>query len=274
MMKQKVFIPLFLIASIIFSPCSGQKQLDLTYIANSGFLIESKGKQVIIDALFENGWGSYLTPADSIVSHIINQQSPFNNSSLMLVTHHHGDHFNYLMLVAYLSANSENTLIAPPKVINELLKHPDYKKLENQIVKVDKINPVKNDTTIHGIRVRSFFLQHDSRPQIENLGFLMDIDNLRVFHSGDNTGAEIVEYEKLQLQNKNIDLALLNFYGFWNTTAEREFTDKYIDPKKIALMHIPPAEIDVVKDSVNLLSGFTDITVFESSMEKRIFIFK
>lgn len=273
-MKQKIFIPLFLIASIVFSPCSGQKQLNVTYIANSGFLIESKGKQVIIDALFENGWGSYLTPADSTVSDIINQQGPFNNSNLMLITHHHGDHFNSEMLVAYLINNSENILIAPPKVINELFKHPDYKKIEKQIVQIDKNNQENNDTTINGIRVRSFFLQHDSRPQIENLGFLMEIENFRVFHSGDNTGAKIVEFEKLQLQNENIDLALLNFYGFWNTTAEREFTGEYINPKKMALMHIPPAEINIVKDSVNLISGFTDITVFESSMEKQSFIFK
>lgn len=273
-MKRDLFIPLFLLAYTIFSPCSGQKQVDVTYIANSGFLIESNGKQVLIDALFKNGWDSYLTPSDSIVSDIINQRAPFNKSTLMLVTHNHGDHFNSAMVVAYLTGNSENKLIAPPKVTSEILKHPDYKKIENQIVQLDKINPEKNDTTIQGIRVRSFFIQHDSRPQIENVGFLIDMDNLVLFHSGDNTGAEIAEFEKLQLQTKNIDLGLLNFYGFWNTTEEREFTEKQICPKEIVLTHIPPAEIEIVKDSVDLITGFTDITVFERSMEKRSFIFK
>jgi L-ascorbate metabolism protein UlaG (beta-lactamase superfamily) len=273
-MKQILFILFFLLANIIFSPSYGQKQIDVTYIANSGFLIESNGKRVLIDALFENGWDSYLTPADSIVSDIIKQQDPFNNSTLMLITHNHGDHFNSSMVVAYLINNSENTLIAPPKVTNEILKHPDYKKVENQIVQLDKINQEKNDTTIGGIRVRSFFIQHDSRPQIENVGFLINIDNLKVFHTGDYNGSEIVEFEKLQLQNKNIDLALLNFYGFWNTTTELEFTEKYIKPKKIALMHIPPAEIEIVMDSVNRITDFIDITVFESSMEKKSFIYK
>ncbi|MDX2415629.1 MAG: MBL fold metallo-hydrolase [Bacteroidales bacterium] len=271
-MKIIVFIPFFLLANIIFSPSYGQNQIDVTYIANSGFLIESNGKQVLIDALFENGWDSYLTPADSIVSDIIKQQDPFNNSTLMLITHNHGDHFNSSMVVAYLKSNSENTLIAPSKVTNEILKHPDYKKVENQIVQLDKINQEKNDTTIEGIRVRSFFIQHDSRPQIENVGFLINIDNLKVFHTGDYNGSEIIEFEKLQLKNKNIDLALLNFYGFWNTTAEREFTEKYINPKKIVLMHIPPAETGIVKNSVNQITDFIDIAVFESSMEKKSFI--
>ncbi len=272
-MKRKILIPLLLLTNIIFSPCFGQKKIDVTYIANSGFLIESSGKQIIIDALFKHGWGNYLIPTDSIVSDIINQRDPFNISNLMLITHNHGDHFDPSMVVAYLLNNSENILIAPPLVTNTILKHPDHKKFESQIVQLDKINQEKNDTTIQGIRVRSFFIQHDSRPQIENLGYLIEIDKLKVFHSGDYNGSEIVEFGKLQLQNENIDLAFLNFYGFWNTKEEREFTEKYINPKKITLMHIPPAEIENVKDSVNLIEGFIDITVFESSMKRKSFIF-
>lgn len=273
-MKLNVFIPLlFFLAIIISPPCSGQKKIDVTYIANSGFLIESSGKKIIIDALFNTGWDNYLTPTDSIVSVIINQQYPFNNSKLLLITHSHADHFNPAYVADYLMYNSENILIAPPGVINALLKHPDYKKLENQIVQLDKKNQEKNDTVIQGIRVRSFFLQHDLRPQIENVGYLIDIDELTVFHSGDYNGSEIVEFDKLQLQNEHIDLAFLNFYGFWNTKEEREFTEKYINPKKITLMHIPPAEIENVKDSVEVIKDFIEITVFESSMKKKSFLF-
>jgi hypothetical protein len=40
------------------------------------------------------------------------------------------------------------------------------------------------------------------------------------------------------------------------------------------LFHIPPNEIKIVKDSVKLINEFTDITVFESSMEKKSFVCK
>ena len=76
----------------------------------------------------------------------------------------------------------------------------------------------------------------------------------------------------MQLQKEQIDLALLNFYGFWSTKEKRTFTDEYIHPKRIALTHIPPAEIKTVKDSVKLINDFIDITVFESSMEKNRYI--
>jgi L-ascorbate metabolism protein UlaG (beta-lactamase superfamily) len=270
-MERKIFILFLIFTNIIFSTCFGQKKIDVTYIANEGFLIESNGKKIIIDALFNKGWDNYLTPSDSIVSDIINQQGVFNNSNLMLITHNHGDHFNASMVVRYLLNSSKNILIAPPKVTNVISQHPDYKKFENQIVQLDKINQEKNDTTILGIRVRSFFIQHDSRPKIENIGYLIDIDNLKVFHSGDYNGSEVIEFDKLQLQNEYIDLAFLNFYGFWNTKEERVFTEKYINPKKITLMHIPPAEIENVKDSINLIDDFINITVFESSMKRKTF---
>jgi L-ascorbate metabolism protein UlaG (beta-lactamase superfamily) len=272
-MKRKLLIPLLLLTNIIFSSSFGQQKIDVTYIANSGFQIESGNKSIIIDALFKHGWDNYLVPTDSIISDIINQQNPFNNSNLMLITHNHGDHFDPTMVVEYLLNNEENILIASPNVTNAILQHPEYKKFGSQIVQLDKLNREKNDTTIQGIRVRSFFMQHDARPQIENVGYLIEIDKLKVFHSGDYNGSEIVEFEKLQLQNEYIDLAFLNFYGFWNTKEEREFTEKYINPKNIILMHIPPAEIESVQDSVNLIDDFIDITVFESSMKRETFVF-
>lgn len=270
-MKRKVFFSILILVNILNSSCSRQEKIDVTYIANAGFLIESNGKQIIIDALFKQGWDNYLIPEESIVSDIINQQDAFTHSNLMLITHHHGDHFDPSMVVAYLMNNSENILIAPPKVTDVIKTHPEIAKFEKQIVLLDKTDQEKNDTTIQGIRIRSFFIQHDSRPAIENVAYLIDIDKRKIFHSGDNTGADISELEKLQLQHENIDLALLNFYGFWNTKEDRNLTEEYIKPKEIVLIHIPPAEIEVVKDSVQLLDDFIGIAVFESSMEKKTF---
>ena len=267
-----VIITYLLISPIVFSQNTEHK-IEVTYIANAGFLIESSGKKILIDALFNNGWKTYLTPGATVVSRIINQQSPFTKVNLMLITHNHADHFNDSMVVAYLNSNSENILIAPPLVTNAIYNNPDFKN-ENQIVELDKNNRQKNDTTINGIRIRSFFILHDSRPQIEHVGFLIDIGAIKVFHSGDSNGSEGVEFEKLRLQKEQVDLALLNFYGFWSTKEERLFTEKYILPKRISLMHIPPNENKSLVDSVKLIRDFIDITVFESSMDKKSFIFE
>lgn len=273
-MNKIIFSLLLLLTNLIFQPCFGQKKIDVTYIANAGFLIESGGKKVLIDALFKNGWNSYLVPSDFVVSKIINQQTPFNNANLLMITHNHGDHFDDSMVVAYLNSNADNILIAPSMVTDTILKNIDFKNNESQIVVLDRINQEKNDTTINGIRIRSFFIQHDSRPQIQQVGYLININGFIVFHSGDYNGAEIIEFGNLQLQKEQIDLALLNFYGFWSTKEERQFTKEYIAPKRIALIHIPPAEVEIVKDSVKLINDFIDITVFEVSMKKKSFFYE
>ena len=240
----------------------------VTYIANAGFMIECRGKKILIDALFNKGWNTYFTPANSIVSNIINQKDPFNKANLLLITHNHADHFNDSMVVAYLNNNTENILIAPPSVTTAIFKNSDFKK-NNQIVELDNNCPYKKDTTINGIRIRSYFISHDTNAQIEHVGFLIDIGNIKVFHSGDSNGSDSADFEELQLQKEKIDIALLNFYGFWSTKEERLFTDRYILPKSISLMHIPPKDIFSVMDSVKLIHDFTEIKVFESSMDRK-----
>lgn len=272
-MKSKITILLLLLVNIMFSSQAQQKKIDVTYIANAGFLIENDTKQLLIDPLFKNGWDSYLIPSDSVVSKIINQEGPFSKSNLMLITHIHGDHFNASMVQEYLNNNPKNILIAPPVVANSVLENSDTKKIENQIVVPDKTNQKNNDTIIHGIKVRSFFLPHDTRLEIENLGYLVDIDGIKVFHSSDYVSTDVIEFEKLQLQNENIDLALLNYYSFWSTPEEREFVKTYINPKNIVLMHIPPAEFEIIQDSVQKINDFIDISIFKKSMKKTSFFY-
>ena len=211
-----VVLTVILFSQNLFSQKT-ENNIDVTYIANAGFLIESSGNKILIDALFNNGWNTYLIPTDSIVSKIIHQQAPFDGVNLMLITHNHEDHFNDSMVIAYLNNNTKNALIAPPLVTNSIIKNPTFKNNKNQIVELKKNNRDKNDTTINGIRVRSFFILHDSRPNIEHVGYLIDIGEVKIFHSGDNNGSDSVEYEKLQLKKEQINLTLLNFYGFWGT---------------------------------------------------------
>jgi len=251
---------------------SQQKKIEVTYIANCGFQIKSNNKQLVIDALFKEGYTDYLVTPDTIASEIISSKKPFNNVHLLLITHNHGDHFNDSMVVKYLNYSPNNIIIAPSSVTKAILEYPDYKYNKNQIVEINKVNH-NNDTMIQGIRIKSFFMQHDNRPEIENIGYLIDMDGIKILHTGDCTGADTIQLKNLQLQNRDIDLAFLNFYGFWRGQNKRNFTKKIVNPKNIVLMHIPPKEIESVKVSVNKISNFIDITVFEKSMEKKTFNF-
>lgn len=272
-MRTKLIFGLIIANTIASSIYSQQKKVEVTYIANAGFMIESNNKQLAIDALFNIGTNNsyYLNLEDSIATKIINCYEPFDKLHLMLITHNHRDHFKDSMVVKYLNHNSNNILIAPSLVTNAILSHPDYKKYPNQLVELDNINQDKNDTVIQGIRIKSFFIQHDFKPNVQNVGYLIEIGGIKIFHTGDYTGGETIKFENLQLQNENIDLALLNFYCFWESEEQREFTKSRINSKNVVLMHIPPKEIDAVKDFFSKKDGFSNITIFVHSMDKKSF---
>jgi len=266
-MKSLVYILLF--ANLSLVSFSQQKKIDVTYIANCGFLIGINDNQVLIDALFKEGFGEYLVTPDSITKRIMNGQGLFSNVHLMLITHNHQDHFNDSMVVKYLNHDIRNKLIAPRSVIDMIKKYPDYIE-RTQLIEA---NSMHKDSSLKKITIEAFQLQHDNRPEIENVGYLIEIDGVKVFHTGDYNCTNAIQLKNLHLESQSIDVALLNYYGFWHTEGIRNFTVHTLNPKNIVLMHIPPKEIDSVKASVNKISNFIDITVFDKSMEEKTFNF-
>ena len=99
-MKKSVVISLCLVLLIHSGDLKSQTiysgtllECSVTYIANSGFLLRSGGKSVLIDALFNNGFGRYAVPSNELKADMINGKPPFEKIDLFLVTHNHGDHF-------------------------------------------------------------------------------------------------------------------------------------------------------------------------------------
>lgn len=259
---------------IVVISCSNDKTVKITSIANCGFLVESNNKQILIDALFDKGYNQYLVAHDSISSNIINGVAPFDKSNLLLITHTDGDHFNDSLVIAYLSKDSKNLLFGPSSVIRSVLINPNGQRLKSQTVEIDSLHGYQLDTTVYGIRIKSYFMQHGQRVNFENVGYVIDIGGVIVFHSGDYTVAETEKFETLQLYDEKIDLALLNFYGFWVNEKEREFTKRTVNPKNIVLMHLPIEKVDFVIDSVAKIEDFIDVTIFRNSMESKVFYYK
>lgn len=261
------------IIMIVFISCSNEKTVNVKYIANCGFLVESDNKQILIDALFDNGYNQFQVANDSITDRIINGEPPFDKSNLLLITHTDEDHFSDSLVIEYLSNDSKNLLLGPSSVIREVLNNPNGQRLKNQIIEIDSLHDYQIDTIVNDVRIKSYFMQHGRRVNYENVGYIIDIGGVIVFHSGDYTVAETEKFEALQLQNEKIDLALLNFYGFWVNDKEREFTKRTVNPQNIVLMHIPIDKVDFVRDSVAKIDDFIDITIFKNRMDSKKFYY-
>src|SRR5688500_5673428 len=86
------------------SPASTVK---ITYIANEGFLVESAGKRLLIDALFREGIKPYLNVPVNLRDELEMSQKPFERIDLMLASHFHADHFDPVAVSTHLSRNAD-----------------------------------------------------------------------------------------------------------------------------------------------------------------------
>ncbi len=113
-------IRIFLAFLSFLISCKTFGQLDdsvkVTYIANSGYFLETGNKNYLIDAVFSDCIGKYDCPDASILAKMINGQRPFDKVDFVLVTHNHPDHVNDSLIVEMLRKRDDFTLIVPQQV--------------------------------------------------------------------------------------------------------------------------------------------------------------
>jgi len=141
------------------------------------------------------------------------------------------------------------------------------------------------DTLVDDINVKVLRLRHSGRDgQNENLGFVIEIDGVKVFHSGDSGGkfrqgaafTEIQEYDSIGIEEMEVDLAILNRSFLWNSDRPGlQILKDQMKPKHIILTHFSennkqgewePVDQAIKENEVIL----PEITVFKWQMQEII----
>jgi L-ascorbate metabolism protein UlaG (beta-lactamase superfamily) len=246
-----------------------------------GFMVSSASKTVMIDALF--GFStSYLYPSLLVVDRINQLHKPFDSVDLMLLSHAHYDHFSAPMVAEYLSKNNNVKVVCNQPALSSL----------KEIGKVDTTRIIgltpdlytSVDTTANNIDVKIFRLRHTGENgKTENLGFLFDLDGVKVLHVGDATGrvleeadvSGMAEFDALGFENLEIDIAILNRGSLWEEDAPGiEIIKRYIKPKHIILGHFSIGNKDgeekVLETIEKLKDSLPGVTILEESMQNII----
>ncbi|HKJ81201.1 MAG TPA: MBL fold metallo-hydrolase, partial [Ignavibacteriaceae bacterium] len=117
---QKIAIIIFLLLSYItVSSYAQQKNVEVTYVGNSGFMITIGDKKILIDALFKGSKGNYELPQQA-QDKLTGAQAPFDDVDLILVTHAHGDHINPDMVKQHLENNPKAFIASTQQLVNAL----------------------------------------------------------------------------------------------------------------------------------------------------------
>jgi L-ascorbate metabolism protein UlaG (beta-lactamase superfamily) len=246
--------------------------VTIQYIANEGFLISSGKQKVLIDALFREGFGRYLTPARGVRTKLTKASPPFDDVNLILVTHWHADHCDSKMIVGHLRSNQNAIVIAPDQVADRMSEQKGFEDIEHRVWRRTPEHGEALREDIGEISVEVFRLRHipyleegvDRHKDVENLGFLLTVGGVRFFHGGDAVLAQVERAIGIdRLKDANIDVLFLKPFDCSDDSAPLVVDE--IQPREIIAMHLPPRQLEQISEFCH--SVFPDIVVFQHSME-------
>jgi L-ascorbate metabolism protein UlaG (beta-lactamase superfamily) len=267
--------------SILFLISKGQGKCRITYISNEGFLVELHHKKIMMDGLFAAIDGDWCdSPNDSIVELMKQALPPFDHIDLISVSHQHRDHFEESVVVSHLLNNDQTKLVCPNQVFDILSNNPHFELIKDRIFGITPAG--LNDTliAIDDIDIRCLRLNHSTymikdslgeltnkHENIENLGFVFNIDGNKLFHCGDADPSNEDEFKAHNLKNDPLDIAFLERLFYSRGSEAISIIDQYIQPKNIIVMHIGPGNQTVF---ANHFKAIPNIYVFQQKMDQII----
>ena len=291
-MKKIIVLIVMLIAiQICYSNNNENKvrNVEVAYIANEGFLIKVGDKKILIDALFgDKDYGFCDIPNEETMNSILKNEKYFKNIDLIATTHAHVDHFYAPFAIEHLINNTKGQSISCKQTIDALKKQENYEKVKNNLVEITPDYSTYIDTTINDIGVRVYRLAHgpyytddpvtgekiNRHQNVQNVGFLFNIDGVKIFHSGDSNEDGIAEYEHFRLDKENIDIAFLGRGFIWESNCKGiDLVKNYINAKHIVLMHIHRDEYNEYNEvATQLKNEFASIKIFKNEMETKNYV--
>jgi len=224
-------------------------------------------KKVLIDALFEGYLMGASSPQD-ILQRAANADPPFEQVDLILATHAHPDHFSAELVSRHLRNNPDVVFVSTREAATRVMGAGDD--LTARVIPISLETGESQRLTVNDIDLECLHLTHGD-DSILNIGFLITIDGITFFHSGDmNVDSGIGDYVSLSdlieygLPQKGIDFAFLQSYMFvaedFYPIIFEGIAAEYVTPMHYPAAH-PPEWIE---------EDFPDTIVFKNTMDSWI----
>ena len=113
------------------------KETTATYLANEGVMISAGDVKVLFDPFFHNDYGTYQLVPEKIINAIMDNTAPYNDISVIFVSHAHGDHFAEQDMLAYMLKHRAVQLVAPTQAIAEMQQLAQFDNIKDRITSID-----------------------------------------------------------------------------------------------------------------------------------------
>ncbi|MGE0130534.1 MAG: MBL fold metallo-hydrolase [Blastocatellales bacterium] len=210
--------------------------LEVTYLANEGFMIAVGGRKALIDALFGEGLDGYavVSPARRVL--LEQAREPFADVDAIFATHFHDDHFNATSVITHLMRNPQAFFFSTPQAASKLKATGQFDAIKSRVVATLPKEGERIHSGHRGLHVQLLNIHHGRARPVENLGFIIEIAGKRVLHIGDSE-AESAVFQKYEVVKDRIDVAFLPFWYFLDDDWKRAVREQ-IQPRHIVVMHL------------------------------------
>ncbi len=247
--------------------------VKVTFIGNSGFIVEAGEKKIAVDAMFKGFPGRYTLPAD-VINKMKNLKPPFNNIDLILATHLHADHLKTEYVSYYLVKNKKAEFITTAETIKIMENSlPEFFQYSNRVLGVNPGLGDQNKLENNGIKITAFGMPHGSNPVQHNC-LIFETSGKKIIHLGDMSGEKVKNiFKSVGIENKNIDIAFVP-YWYLTTSANADLIKKFIKAKIIIAVHLSlkgrNEKISNIEN--NIRSHFPSVIIFWKELQSKVFL--
>lgn len=210
---------------------------EITYVSNAGFLWTLDEKKVLVDGLCDCGSSVFQSLPESTYQQILQGQPPFDGLELLLISHHHSDHFSAPKTVKFLRQNQGVTVVST----NNVIKAIQAELAENEKYDLIPLAPPMYsgvEITVKGFNLSAYSLRHDGEQfaAVPNLAFLIR-DKVKLMYVGDALASK-ENFHGLGLKELGLDRLVAPF-PYVGLPSARKVITEYINPRKILAVHLP-----------------------------------
>lgn len=189
-----------------------EKHFHLWWLGQSGFLLQWKGKRILIDPyLSDSLTKKYLATGKphTRMSELVVKPELLKNISVVTSSHSHTDHLDAETLIPVLKNNPEIKFIIP-EANREFVAERVKCEKDFPIGLNDARSVVVDGFTFHGVPAKHNEIEKDENGNCKFMGYVIEFGNHRIYHSGDTLWFDgMVEL----LRPFEVDVALLPING-------------------------------------------------------------
>jgi len=248
-----------------------QNEVEITYLANEGFLLRSGKLKVLIDAFVGEPYGGYESLPPDMLAKLTAAAPPFDGTSIMVLTSHaHKDHFQPKLVEEFLLQSPGAAFVSSTQVVNTLAKNAENFKKIKPLCGAMPIKPGASQKIPRKEMTLEFLnLPHggEQNAKITNYGHLMRIGDLRILHVGD---ADTVEenFAPYDLANRDLDIVFVP-YWYFSTEEGVRIIDEHFKANYLIACHFPMSEKRQLSEK--LLEENPHVLVFDKAGDKKVF---